>query len=138
MVEHEEAAAAELDEQLEEPLADQRPGHHHQDAQVGAHGEQGLHDQPRLDGLAQADLIGEQEAHLAVGKHPAGGDELVRQRAHPRARQPDHPAADPPGCIAPVQQLLARSEAQGPPGLARQLRPRGGEGRPQVMQAGGD
>ena len=40
-------------------------------------------DQPRLDGLAQADLIGQQVADAVVGHRPRQGVKLVRQRDHP-------------------------------------------------------
>ena len=55
-------------QQLDEPLVGKRLGHEDQGAFNLTGGQEALEDQARLDGFAQADLVGQQHAgHLAVG-----------------------------------------------------------------------
>ncbi len=49
-------------QQLDEPLVHERLGHEHERALGATDGEQALEDKAGLDGLAQADLVGEQHA----------------------------------------------------------------------------
>jgi hypothetical protein len=85
--------------QLAEPLQHQRLGGDDQGALGAAGVEQPVHDQAGLDGLAEADLVGEQPAHR-VGPRGALGDvELVRVEANAAAQE----RAEPAGLAQPRQ-----------------------------------
>ena len=67
----------ELVEELGQPLEGEVLGDHHQDALGEAELAHAGEDQAGLDGLAEADLVGEDEAREAVGEDAAGGADLV-------------------------------------------------------------
>ena len=67
----------ELVEELGQPLEGEVLGHDHQDPLGEAELAQAGEDQAGLDRLAEADLVGEDEARDAVGEDAAGGADLV-------------------------------------------------------------
>jgi hypothetical protein len=52
-------------------------------------------DESRLDRLAEADLVREHEARVAVGEDAAGGADLVREDVHPRGEERAQTAGAP-------------------------------------------
>ena len=76
-----------LPPELAQPLDGQRVGRDDQAAfdLPGVH--EPIQDQRRLDGLAEADLVGEQPAHRIAGARPLRDVELVREEADAPAEE---------------------------------------------------
>ena len=90
----------ELVEQLGQPLEGEVLGHDDEHALGEAELAQAGEDQARLDRLAEAHLVGEDEARHAVGEDAAGGADLVRAargRGRRGARPGSRRGAAPPG-----------------------------------------
>ena len=73
--------------QLAQPLHGQRLGRDDQAALDRLRVQQAVHDQRRLDGLAEPDLVGEQPAHRHPGGGALGDVELVREQPHASAEE---------------------------------------------------
>ena len=73
--------------QLAEPLHGQRLGRDDEAAVELLRVQQPVHDQRRFDGLAEADLVGEQPSHRQPGGRPFGDVELMRKQADAAAEK---------------------------------------------------
>ena len=122
----------ELVEELGQPLEGEVLGDHHQDPLGEAELPQAREDQARLDRLAEADLVGEDEARQPVGEDAAGGADLVREDV-------DAGGEERAEAVGAAQRLEAEDagaegEGRGRAGLAGRRARRAG--RPRVGSSG--
>ena len=83
---HHLEAKRELLPQLVLPLPAQRRRRENQDAPDAAPEQQLGEDQPRFDGLAEADVVGNEQAHARHSQRLEERDELVALDAHPAVK----------------------------------------------------
>jgi len=70
----------EASQQLDEPLVDQRLGQQYQHALHTARGDQPREDHAGFDGLAESDLVGQQQAHRAAARADLRHAQLMRHQ----------------------------------------------------------
>ena len=73
--------------QLAEPLHRERRRRHHEAALDAPRVHEMVEDQAGLDGLAEADFVGQQPAHRVAVRGALGHVELVREQPHPAAEE---------------------------------------------------
>ena len=87
---HDAEREVELPEHLHEPLVQERLGHDDQHAGVLSANEARVHDQTRLDRLAEAHLVGEQEARVLALERADRDVDLVGEHRHAGAGEAAH------------------------------------------------
>ena len=93
-------------QQLDEPLVHERLRDEHENALRAAREMQPVQDQPRLDRLAEADLVREQHARHEPSRDFTRDEHLVRQQIHAPADKTAHGRA--PQIAAPTERLGAQ------------------------------